>query len=484
MKNTNFISSGNGINFSKKNIIIIILAALLLIGGGVTAFMLVKSSTGASAVETALRLAEKYLLEQDYEQAIIEFSKVLEIEPMNVDAYLGLAEAYIGLGDTKTAVAVLRSGLEVTGDSRLSDKIGEIRTPVFGSMGSVTILGEEYDIATTDTLFLSERGITNDILKQIVPQIAQLTNLMCLDLYRNEISDISPLADLKDLANLHNIRLMYNQISDISSFVQLKNLEDLMLIGNQIADISALSELKNLKRIYLNGNEQIADISPLSALNNLENIDIENLPLINDFSALCNLSNLRSLYIGGDDFTDDYLKQAIPQINEIQGLYYLSVRCDIITDLSPFAELTNIKALDIANSMAADISPISNITNLESLGLVSNHSIEDYSSLTKLTNLKRLYLNDSDSNVDITPIFQITSLESMDIRADFDPVQLENLPNLVDLKCWFYEDSDVRSFANLSGLKTLDFMGTASYYFSDEEMAWLTEQLPECEISF
>ena len=107
----------------KKNILIIIIAAILLIGGGVTAVMLVTSSTGASAVETALKLAEKYLLEQDYEQAIIEFNKVLEIEPMNVDAYIGLADAYIGLGDSDKAIEVLSEGYNMTQDENIKAQL-------------------------------------------------------------------------------------------------------------------------------------------------------------------------------------------------------------------------------------------------------------------------------------------------------------------------------------------------------------------------
>lgn len=85
---------------SKKNIIIIIAAAVISIGavGAVVAVNMNKP-----AVQTALsgiEVAERFLSEQNYEQAIVEFEKILEIEPMNVDAYLGLAEAYIGMGDT------------------------------------------------------------------------------------------------------------------------------------------------------------------------------------------------------------------------------------------------------------------------------------------------------------------------------------------------------------------------------------------------
>jgi hypothetical protein len=59
-----------------------------------------------------LDLGEKYLLASDYEQAVLQFTGLIEIEPKNPRGYTGLAEAYIGLGDTDKAVDALRRGLE------------------------------------------------------------------------------------------------------------------------------------------------------------------------------------------------------------------------------------------------------------------------------------------------------------------------------------------------------------------------------------
>jgi tetratricopeptide (TPR) repeat protein len=59
-----------------------------------------------------LDLGEKYLLEMDYEQAVVQFSKVIEIEPRNPDGYIGLAKAYAGLGKTEKAISVLEDGLK------------------------------------------------------------------------------------------------------------------------------------------------------------------------------------------------------------------------------------------------------------------------------------------------------------------------------------------------------------------------------------
>jgi tetratricopeptide (TPR) repeat protein len=70
-----------------------------------------------TAVEL-LDLGEKYLLELDYEQAIVYFEQLIDIEPRNPRGYTGLAEAYAGLGDTDKAREALERGLEATDGNR------------------------------------------------------------------------------------------------------------------------------------------------------------------------------------------------------------------------------------------------------------------------------------------------------------------------------------------------------------------------------
>ncbi|MDD3895159.1 MAG: tetratricopeptide repeat protein, partial [Syntrophomonadaceae bacterium] len=64
------------------------------------------------SVTELLDLGEKYLLELNYEQAVVQFLKVIEIEPNNPRGYTGAAEAYVGLGQMDKAIAVLRQGQE------------------------------------------------------------------------------------------------------------------------------------------------------------------------------------------------------------------------------------------------------------------------------------------------------------------------------------------------------------------------------------
>ena len=68
-----------------------------------------------------LTLGERFLLEMNYEQALVHFLALIDIEPMNPRGYTGAAEAHIGLGQVDEAIAVLRLGQE-----RLPDNV-EIR---------------------------------------------------------------------------------------------------------------------------------------------------------------------------------------------------------------------------------------------------------------------------------------------------------------------------------------------------------------------
>ncbi|MCD7804361.1 MAG: tetratricopeptide repeat protein [Oscillospiraceae bacterium] len=63
-----------------------------------------------------LNLGEKYLTDLNYEEAIVYFNKVIEVEPKNARAYLGSAEAYVAMGDVDSAIAVLEQGIEVVND--------------------------------------------------------------------------------------------------------------------------------------------------------------------------------------------------------------------------------------------------------------------------------------------------------------------------------------------------------------------------------
>ncbi len=95
-----------------KKLLSIILAITLVL----TLFAACGETEQALTSTELLDLGEKYLLDLDYEQAIVYFNQVIEVEPRNSRAYMGAAEAYVGLGDTESAINILKTALEVFTD--------------------------------------------------------------------------------------------------------------------------------------------------------------------------------------------------------------------------------------------------------------------------------------------------------------------------------------------------------------------------------
>ena len=64
-------------------------------------------------------LGERYLLEENYEQAAIIFEELIEIDPMRPEGYTKAAEAYIALERFDDAQDIIQLGFERTGDASL-----------------------------------------------------------------------------------------------------------------------------------------------------------------------------------------------------------------------------------------------------------------------------------------------------------------------------------------------------------------------------
>jgi len=110
------------------SIYIVVVLVIVLLTGGIIAMAL--NRTTPVSVDELLSLGEKYLLELDYEQALVQFLKVIEIEPMNPRGYTGAAEAYIGMDDIESAIAILEQGLEASDDTvEIAALLAELTEP-------------------------------------------------------------------------------------------------------------------------------------------------------------------------------------------------------------------------------------------------------------------------------------------------------------------------------------------------------------------
>jgi len=122
--------------------LLIIIVAIIAIALVAALALFVPKSAEAKKLEEYLDLGDKYLNELDYEQAIANYLAVIEIDPKNVDAYLGLADAYIALGEYDKAEDILNDALsELSGAEKneIKDKQDEIREAMGTAGGTSTL---------------------------------------------------------------------------------------------------------------------------------------------------------------------------------------------------------------------------------------------------------------------------------------------------------------------------------------------------------
>src|SRR5579871_4922832 len=114
--------------------------------------------------------------------------------------------------------------------------------------------------------------ITDDDLKKVfvlegrgkgikdLTGMEKCTNLLQLNLTKNEIVDVSP---LKEIKNLQSLDLSHNKIADVTPIGNIAALQFLELSDNQIESVQPLSNLTKLSALYIAGNK-IADVAPLA----------------------------------------------------------------------------------------------------------------------------------------------------------------------------------------------------------------------------
>ena len=118
---------------SRKPLIIVSAIAVALFVIFTVIFAVAVSGDKGENIQTVmsekLSLGQKFLLDLEYDKAVAEFQAVIDIEPKNVDAYMGLASAYIGMGEKDKAIETLEKGLMETDDETIRAKLMELKTP-------------------------------------------------------------------------------------------------------------------------------------------------------------------------------------------------------------------------------------------------------------------------------------------------------------------------------------------------------------------
>ena len=145
--------------------IYILIAIAVVITSSITIINNHQKAVPAS-VQEHIDLGRIYLNELSYEKSILEFTEAIEIEPLNPDAYLGLAQAYDGTGDTEKVVEILEKGYDKTGDERLKKMLDDILNKLLPSPEETTV---------TTVVMTEETTTASTVAMATVPDLLGLT---------------------------------------------------------------------------------------------------------------------------------------------------------------------------------------------------------------------------------------------------------------------------------------------------------------------
>ena len=143
-----------------------------------------------------------------------------------------------------------------------------------------------------------------------------LNNLKLKTFTEQDIEDYCLLNNINP-NNITELDLWNNELTDISGLNLFKNLEKLDLGYNQIKDISVLNSLTKLQKLYLRNNP-ITDISVIQNLNNLEYLSIRDLQLESDQIQYLNKNFKKYVLFLRNGFKD---KTAFKQLNKNIEIY-------------------------------------------------------------------------------------------------------------------------------------------------------------------
>ena len=185
---------------------------------------------------------------------------------------------------------------------------------------------------------------------------ATLTATDMLDLRNLEAkkAEISDLRGLEHATNLTTLNLYGNQLTNISPLSRLEGLLSLDLGKNTITDIEALKGLTDLTTLHLDRN-RVTDFSPLSSLTDLGVLHLSRTG-IRDLSALGSLTQLTQLYLTGNAISD------IGALSTLTEMGWLFLAQNQISNVSPLADMEALVSLRLLENPVSNASVLYGLT--------------------------------------------------------------------------------------------------------------------------
>jgi len=180
---------------------------------------------------------------------------------------------------------------------------------------------------------------------------------------------------------------------------------------SRVYSVLGLENCTNL-RVLIASLQTIADLTPLSNLKKLTRLQLDQNYRLKDISPLANLTQLKYL----DIFCTGVL--SISELKNLINLEYINICMAPITNISVVSNFTKLKEFWAFDLPITDLSVFSNLSELELL-YIAGGNIKDISALQNLSKLK--YINLWENKVeDIKPLVDNSSFTGSERCVELD----------------------------------------------------------------
>ncbi len=494
------VVSGNGGNTQDKNTkgrnkfgIAAVITIIALIIAGV-AVMTVGGAPQKIKINRMMKTAQRYLEEMNYEQAVLAFDAVIEIEPKHLPAYMGKANTYVAMEDIENAVSTMSKAAKIARDEydatgkKLDkvDKMYELYAQILAGDGqferAIRVLNEAKEWLQDDDLSKMLEELVGKTVEMNVPDakitftdsvlekdIRKIINKPAGDIMISDVWYVEEVkiwgdfvgdeADVKSYYSSgftssdktkHTTTQTIRTLDDLYYFRNLKKLTVNYHVGVDISILKNKDNFPNLRMISLIG-DGLNDISAISTLTFLTDVSLT-YNNITDFTPISALTRLSSLSISSN--------KGMHSTEKLTNLIYLkSLSLSGVDDVNmeAVASLPNLKTLHLSSG---DYSKLAGCKNLNYIEIsVDESNIQYLATLTQECKRLRAHIN---INVkDISVISRLNWLESLDLCTQnasgvYDLSVIQNFTNLKKLELGSSGFDNYTILSNLPSLETVE----------------------------
>lgn len=456
-----------------KVIITSVAAAIVLIT--IAAITMVALTANSRAAREQLELGDHYLEDMDYENAILAYSKAIEVDPKNAQAYykLGVAhtavqstgnaesafrqslildasnvEAYLSLADLylqndrlEDAAELLDNAIQHTDDPEIQDLYDQTRVPAptfsldAGSYNTYQLV-EILPANRGDVLYYTLDGSdpSPESLLYTSPLVlpSGQTHLRAIAVnylgYRSEIAaaDYTVTAQPKELTFADPwmewyIRSRLNlSTRDPITDEDTAQILQIRIVGTYATENAYFTQDSyQLQEGYY--SQQEGTLTTLS--------DLQYMPFLEEV-CIAYQQDLDISGIGGHDRLTSLslIHNGITSIRALQNLPALQELClgwNNISDISALSAFPQLTSLGLWGNRISDLSVISGLSQLTYLD-VSDNQVADLSPVAGLPALDSLWIYGNHIS-DLSPVTQLPSIRTLMLRdnpaVDYSPVQ-------------------------------------------------------------